>query len=111
MGDQEKFNKKSLPKKEYFHLNMEDINDAGYANAKRVCKDFEKKNWEYHDLYVQGNTLLLAIIVVVIYLRTLEKCVSKYMSLILQNFFSSWISRASSFKKDQRKIRSFNWYR
>ena len=29
---------------------------------KRVCKDFEKKNLrEYHDLYVQGDTLLLAV--------------------------------------------------
>ena len=31
------------------------------ADAKRVCKDFEIKNLgEYHDLYVQSNTLLLA---------------------------------------------------
>ena len=43
------------------HLNMEDITDANYAHAKRVCKDFEIKNLgEYHDLYVQSNTLLLA---------------------------------------------------
>ena len=28
---------------------------------RRVCKDFEIKSLrEYHDLYVQGNTLLLA---------------------------------------------------
>ena len=40
---------------------MEDITDKDYANAKRVCKDFEIKNlWEYHDLYVKSNTLLLA---------------------------------------------------
>ena len=40
---------------------MEDITDADYAHAKRVCKDFEIKNLgEYHDLYVQSNTLLLA---------------------------------------------------
>ena len=40
---------------------MEDIADADYAHAKRVCKDFEIKNLgEYHDLYVQSNTLLLA---------------------------------------------------
>ena len=32
-------------------------------HAKRVCKDFEKKkknSGEYHDFYVQRNTLLLA---------------------------------------------------
>ena len=40
---------------------MEDITDADYEHAKRVCKDFEIKNLgEYHDLYVQGNTLSLA---------------------------------------------------
>ena len=28
--------------------------------AKRVCKGFEiKKLWEYHDLYIQSDTLLL----------------------------------------------------
>ena len=40
---------------------MEDITDADYAHPKRVCKDFEIKNLgEYHDLYVQIDTLLLA---------------------------------------------------
>ena len=39
---------------------MEDITDADYAHTKRVCKDFETKNREYHDLYVQSDTLLLA---------------------------------------------------
>ena len=40
---------------------MEDITDADYAHAKRVLKDFETKNLgEYHDLYVQDDTLLLA---------------------------------------------------
>ena len=61
--DWEKFNETSLPEKEDFcsHLNMEDIADANYAHANSVCKDFEIKNLaEYHDLYVQSNTLLLA---------------------------------------------------
>ena len=40
---------------------MEDITDANYARSKGVCKDFEIKHLgEYHDLYVQSNTLLLA---------------------------------------------------
>ena len=49
MHDWEKFNEISLPKKEdfYSHLNVEDITDADYAQAKEVSKDFEiKKNWE-----------------------------------------------------------------
>ena len=63
MDDWEKFNETSLPVKEdfYSHLNMEDITDADYSWAKRVCKNFEiKKLGEYHDLYIQSNTLLLA---------------------------------------------------
>ena len=40
---------------------MEDITDADYAHAERVCKEFEIKNLgEYHDLYVQSDTLMLA---------------------------------------------------
>ena len=45
----------ALPEKEDFssHLNMEDITDADFAHAIRICKDFEIKNLgEYHDLYV-----------------------------------------------------------
>ena len=63
MDDCQKFNEASLPEKEdfYSHLNMEDITKADYAHAKRVFKDFEIKNLrEYHDLYVQSDTLLLA---------------------------------------------------
>ena len=39
---------------------MEDITDTGYAHAKRLCKDFEKKLGEHHDFYVPSNSLLLA---------------------------------------------------
>ena len=40
---------------------MNNITDADYAQAKTVSKDFEIKNWgEYHDVYVQSDTLLLA---------------------------------------------------
>ena len=63
MDDWEKFNETSFPEKEdfYNHLNIEDITNADYAHAKRDFKDFEIKNLgEYHDLYVQRNTLLLA---------------------------------------------------
>ena len=63
LDDWEKFCETSLTEEEDFsnHLNMEDTTDADYAQAKRVCKDFEMKNLgEYHDLYVQSNTLSLA---------------------------------------------------
>ena len=46
MDDWGKFSGTSLPEKEdlYSHLNMEDITDADYADAKRVSKSFEIKN-------------------------------------------------------------------
>ena len=57
-----KFNETSWPEKKIFysHLNMEDITDADYAHAKRVCKGFKIENLvDYHDFYVQIDTLLL----------------------------------------------------
>ena len=56
----EKFNETSWPEKEEFYsnLNEEDITDADYMYAKRVCKDFEIKHFgKYH------------------YLETSKKCV------------------------------------
>ena len=55
----------SLPEKGdfYSHLNMEDVTDADYAHTKRLCKEMtiEMTNLgEYHDLYIQSDTLLLA---------------------------------------------------
>ena len=62
IDDWEKFSETSLPDKEdvYSQLYMEDITDADYSHAKRVCKSFEtKKLREYHDLCVQSDTFLL----------------------------------------------------
>ena len=43
----------------YGNLNMEEITD--YIHGKRVCKDLEIKNLrEYHNLYLESDTLLLA---------------------------------------------------
>ena len=39
---------------------METGTDADYSHAKKVSKVFEKKLREYHDLYIQSDTLLLA---------------------------------------------------
>ena len=39
---------------------MEDITDTDYTHTIIVCKDFEIKHLgEYHDMYVQNDTLLL----------------------------------------------------
>ena len=53
----------SLPDKESFYssLNMENIDDIDYRHGNKVFKKFKSKNLrEYHDLYVQSDTLLLA---------------------------------------------------
>ena len=55
----EKFNEKSLPSKKdfYSNLDMEDIDEIDYRHDYR----FELENLgDYHDLYVQSDTLLLA---------------------------------------------------
>ena len=45
----------------YSSINMEGIIDVDYRHAKKVFKEFEIYNLgNYHDLYVQSDTLLLA---------------------------------------------------
>ena len=63
MNNWERFNKLSLPSKESFYsnLSMENIDDIDYRHGNNVFKRFKLKNLgEYHDLYVQSDTLLLA---------------------------------------------------
>ena len=63
MDSWEKFNETSLPSKEDFYskLNMEDIDDIDYRHDNNVFKGFKLENLgDYHDLYVQSDTLLLA---------------------------------------------------
>ena len=63
MDNWERFNEMSLPSKESFYsnLNMENIDDIGYRHGNNVFKRFKLKNvGEYHGLYVQSDTLLLA---------------------------------------------------
>ena len=63
MDSWEKFNETSIPPKEAFYseLNLEDTTDEDYAHVQKVWDVFEIKNrGEYHDLYVQSDTLLLA---------------------------------------------------
>ena len=58
----ERFNETSLPSKKdfYSNLNMEDIDDIDYRHGNNVFKGFKLENLgDYHDLYVQSDTLLL----------------------------------------------------
>ena len=63
MDNWERFDKTLLPNKESFYsnLNMENIEDIDYRHGNNVFKRFKLKNLEeYHDLYVQSDSLLLA---------------------------------------------------
>ena len=63
MNSWETFDEELLPEKEAFYssLNMEGITDVDYIHAKRVYKEFNNKSLgDYHGLYVQSDTLLLA---------------------------------------------------
>ena len=63
MDSWEKFDETALPPKKAFYsnLNLENISDEDYVHAQKVWDVFKIKNLgEYHDLYVQSDTLLLA---------------------------------------------------
>ena len=63
MDTWERFNEPSLPPKKSFYreLNLEDISNKDYLHAQKVWDVFQIRNLgEYHDLYVQTDTLLLA---------------------------------------------------
>ena len=63
MDNWKRFNETLLPSKESFYnnLNMENIEDIDYRHDNNVFNKFKLKNLgEYHDLYVQSDTLLLA---------------------------------------------------
>ena len=59
----ERFSEILLPSKKdfYSNLHMEDISDIDYSHANNVFKVFKVENLgDYHDLYLQSDTLLLA---------------------------------------------------
>ena len=62
MDNWERFNETSLPSKESFYsnLNMENIEDIDYRHGNNVFNKFKLNSEDYHDLYVQSDTLLLA---------------------------------------------------
>ena len=73
----ERFSKTSFPHKTKFDcvLILKGITDEGNEYAKRVWKEFKLKNLsDYHDLYVQYDTLLLADV----FENFLNKCIEIY---------------------------------
>ena len=63
MDHWDRFNEEKLPNKSDFYssLNMEDMSKTDYRHALKVFNKFNIKNLgEYHDLYIQSDTILLA---------------------------------------------------
>ena len=70
-----------MPDKKAFYseFNLGDITDKDYAHSQKVFERFKLKDLsDYHDLYVQSDTLLLA--------DVFETSALKYMKLILLIF-------------------------
>ena len=102
-----KFNEVSLPNKESFYseLNKEGITDEDYVHAQKVWEVFKMKNLgEYHDLFVQSDTLLLADVCE----KVRDKCIEIYQRSCTFSI-STRISMASMSKKDRGRIRVINW--
>ena len=77
MDSWKRFKEESLPDKESFYseLNKEGITDEDYAHAQKVWDALNIKNLgEYHDLYVQSDTALLADV----FENFRDKCIEKY---------------------------------
>ena len=63
MDSWEKFNETAFrPKTDFYsNLNLEIISDEDYTHARKVCDILKIRNLgQYHYLYVQSNTLILA---------------------------------------------------
>ena len=84
MDSWEKFNETLLPAKKEFYseLTLEDIDDKDYKHAQKMFKEYCTDMGDYHDLYVQADTVLLADV----FLKKLETNALKYMDLILHIF-------------------------
>ena len=75
MDSCKRFNETSLPDKEDLHSHLKKITIADYKHAKKVWKNSKIKNiGDYHDLYVQSGTSLLADV----FERFFNKCIEIY---------------------------------
>ena len=105
MDGWDKFNETSIPSKESFYSNltMENITETDYIQANNVFKTFKLNNLgDYHDLYVQSHTLLLADV-----FENFRKACSKTYELDPAHFISlpglAW--QACLKKKHRSRIR------
>ena len=96
MDSWERFNETSLPDKKAFYseLNLEDITDEDYAHTQKMFEELSLKNLgDYHDLYVQCDTLMLADV----FENFRDKCIKIYELDPAHFFVCARISMGSLF--------------
>ena len=107
MDNRERFNEMSVPSKEslYSNLNIENIEDIDYRHGNNVFKRFKLKSLgEYHDLYVQSDTLLLADV-----FENFRKTCLKVYELDPAHFLSlTGLAWQACLKKNEREVRIIN---
>ena len=91
-------------------MNIEEISGIDYKHAEKVFNKFKIKNLgEYHDLYGQSDTILLADV----FENLRNMCIGNKLEISLWIrsclfFISTRISMASLFKGNRCKIRINN---
>ena len=103
MNSRARFNETSLLDKKAFYseLNLEDITDKDYAHAQKVFEEFKLKNLgDYHDLYVQSDTLLLADV----FENIRNKCIEIYELDPVHFLFAPGLAWQACFKKSEVEL-------
>ena len=103
MNSLEGFDETSLPDKKAFYsvLYLKNVPEEDYIHAQNIFKEFEiKKLGEYHDIYVQSDTLLIADV----FESFRNKCIKTYELDSAHFFICTWISMTSLFKICRLKL-------
>ena len=103
MHSWEKFDDTLLLIKETFfsNLNMKEISDVDYRHANTMWNCCQNKIvGDYHDLYFQSNTLLLADGSA----NFRRKCIAIYKLDNFHFFISTWISMETCLRMSEKKV-------
>ena len=106
MGSWERFNETFLPPKKDFYSEsiLEGISDADYLHAQKVFNECCTGISNYHDLYVQTDTLLSADV----FEKFRDKCIEIYGLDPSYFYFAPGLAWQACLKKDRCKIRIIN---
>ena len=98
-----RFGETTIPPKEAFYseLNLENITDKDYEHVKKVWEAFEIKNVdEYHNLFVQCDTFLLADV----FENFRNKCIEIYKLDLAHFLFAPGLAWQACLKKTKVEL-------